>query len=70
MTDYIYQGPFQGLTLHDPAGAVLVEVVLHPGKPVSLPADHSHVVTLVAAGWLQPEPTRKAKATAPTTQED
>lgn len=69
MTDYIYHGPMQGLTLHGEDGAVVWEGMLHPERPVTLPADHPHVVTLLAAEWLKPAPARKSPKPATADKE-
>lgn len=61
MTDYIYHGPMQGLTLTDASGTVVFDGMLHPGKPCTLPADHPHVESFVAGRLLEPVP---AEATA------
>lgn len=50
---YVYHGPASGVTLvHEDGNSR--EVMLYDGRPVSLPADHPHVITLVAQRILEP----------------
>lgn len=55
LSRYLYSGPFSGVTL---AGAGKKdrprEVLLFPGKPVELPADHPYTQALLAQGRLRP----------------
>lgn len=67
MTEFVYHGPMQGLTLHDAGGAVVWDGMLHPGKTYTdLPPDHPHVVSFVAGGLLvepsAPAPKRRPPA--------
>lgn len=55
LSRYLYSGPFSGVTL---AGAGKTdrprEVLLFPGKPALLPADHPYTQALLAQGRLRP----------------
>jgi len=44
---YVYTGPISSVTL--PGNR---DVMLHPGQPVTLPAENPYVATLVARGHL------------------
>ena len=56
---YIYTGPISSVTL--PGNR---DVMLHPGRPVTLPAENPYVATLVARGHLaeaaRPQPDKKS----------
>jgi len=43
---YAYFGPLSGASLR--VGEQTLDVVLHPGKPVELPANHAFTKTLLA----------------------
>lgn len=57
---YRYSGPASGVTLADGP-----EVLLWPGKDVSLPAGHEYVRTLTALGHLTPVDDNITTATSP-----
>ncbi|KIA81350.1 hypothetical protein [Chromobacterium amazonense] len=48
---YLYSGPISGVTLADGQ-----EIMLFPGKEVEMPEDHNYTRTLVALGYLNPQP--------------
>lgn len=57
MTDYVYHGPMQGLTLCDEQGKAVWEGMLAPGKTyTNLPEGHPHIETFKAGGLLKPPP--------------
>ncbi len=50
---YIYSGPLTGVTLApDEPGGKPREVMLHPGRTVSLPSDNHYVKSLLARKFL------------------
>ena len=51
MKEYRYSGPASGVTLSDGT-----EILLWPGKTVSLPEEHDYVKVLVALKHLTPVP--------------
>ena len=51
MKEYRYSGPASGVTLSDGT-----EILLWPGKNVSLPEEHDYVKVLVALKHLTPVP--------------
>jgi len=65
MTPYVYSGPVSSVSLR--VGARIVDVQLHPGKPVGLPADHPYTQALIAQKRLTPiapEPVSEATSAA------
>ena len=62
MKEYRYSGPASGVTLSDGT-----EILLWPGKNVSLPENHEYVTVLVALKHLTPvlEETKPASTPAP-----
>jgi len=46
MTQYVYNGPIASVSLR--IASRIVDVQLHPGKPVQLPAEHPYTQALVA----------------------
>lgn len=62
MKEYRYSGPASGVTLSDG-----IEILLWPGKNVSLPENHEYVTVLVALKHLTlvPEETKPASTPAP-----
>jgi len=58
---YYYSGPVSGATLvHN--GKVL-DVRLHPGKPVQLPPDHDYTQVLLGLQYLRPVEVEQTDAT-------
>jgi len=49
---YRYTGPVSGAALN--WNGELLDVRLHPGKPVQLPAEHEYTQTLLGLGYVQP----------------
>jgi hypothetical protein len=49
MTEYLYRGPLAGITLSDGT-----EVILYPGRQVTLPSENAYTNTLIQLGYLQP----------------
>ena len=68
LTRYLYKGPQSGAQLRVGAKAELLEVQLHPGKPVDLPADHEYTQVLITLKHLEPI-TEEAAAPAPAKKE-
>lgn len=62
LSRFTYRGPTSGMTLKRD-GAPPIEVMLYDGKDVEVPADHPHVVTLVAQRFLTPVEVPAAAAT-------
>lgn len=58
LTRYLYAGPRSAASLR--VGTELLEVQLHPGQPVSLPADHEYTRVLLELKHLEPVPAEKA----------
>jgi hypothetical protein len=54
---FVYKGPISSVTL--PKGR---EVILHPGRTVTLPDDNPYVATLAARGHLVAVPEAAPKA--------
>jgi hypothetical protein len=51
MTEYLYRGPLTGITLPDGT-----EMILYPGREVSLPGDggnNPYLQTLITLGYLK-----------------
>ncbi|MDZ7887749.1 MAG: hypothetical protein U5M72_00275 [Pseudomonas sp.] len=69
LTRYLYKGPQSGAQLRVGAKAELLEVQLHPGKPVDLPADHEYTLVLIALKHLEPIIEEAAAAPAPAKKE-
>ncbi|HCK1202583.1 TPA: hypothetical protein N2Z99_000819 [Escherichia coli] len=63
MKEYRYSGPASGVTLSDGT-----EILLWPGKTVSLPEDHDYVKVLVALKHLTPVPEETKPAGTPAVQ--
>ncbi|EFD5400387.1 hypothetical protein JHU93_005107 [Escherichia coli] len=63
MKAYRYSGPASGVTLSDGT-----EILLWPGKTVSLPEEHDYVKVLVALKHLTPVPEETKPAGAPAVQ--
>ncbi|HHE4632367.1 TPA: hypothetical protein ACPD79_003666 [Escherichia coli] len=63
MKAYRYSGPASGVTLSDGT-----EILLWPGKTVSLPEEHDYVKVLVALKYLTPVPEETKPAGAPAVQ--
>ena len=63
MKAYRYSGPASGVTLSDGT-----EILLWPGKSVSLPEEHDYVKVLVALKHLTPVPEETKPAGAPAVQ--
>ena len=63
MKEYRYSGPASGVTLSDGT-----EILLWPGKAVSLPEEHDYVKVLVALKHLTPVPEDTKPAVTPTVQ--
>lgn len=63
MKEYRYSGPASGVTLSDGT-----EILLWPGKTVSLPEEHDYVKVLVALKHLTPEPEDTKPAVTPAVQ--
>jgi len=47
---YRYTGPVSGAALN--WNGEILDVRLHPGKPVQLPAEHEYTQTLIGLGYL------------------
>uniref|UniRef100_UPI0035C66224 hypothetical protein n=1 Tax=Serratia quinivorans TaxID=137545 RepID=UPI0035C66224 len=60
MKEYLYSGPASGVTLSDGT-----EILLWPGKNISLPENHEYVRTLVALNHLAPVSEETQPASAP-----
>ncbi|MDU9028706.1 hypothetical protein [Pseudomonas mediterranea] len=65
LTRYRYSGPPSGASLWVGKKREALDVLLHPGKPVELPADHEYTLVLLALKHLQRLPT-EMKSTAKT----
>ncbi|EKN6343860.1 hypothetical protein DVP78_01225 [Yersinia enterocolitica] len=63
MKKYRYSGPASGVTLSDGT-----EILLWPGKNVSLPEEHDYVKVLVALKHLTPVPEETKPASTPAPQ--
>ena len=63
MKEYRYSGPASGVTLSDGT-----EILLWPGKAVSLPEEHDYVKVLVALKHLTPVPEDTKPAVTPAGQ--
>ena len=63
MKEYRYSGPASGVTLSDGT-----EILLWPGKMVSLPEEHDYVKVLVALKHLTPVPEETKPAGTPAVQ--
>ncbi|HID8520052.1 TPA: hypothetical protein ACXIMP_001392 [Enterobacter asburiae] len=63
MTTYRYSGPASGVTLSDGT-----EILLWPGKNVSLPEEHDYVKVLEALKHLTPVPEEISPASTPAPQ--
>ena len=71
MKKYLYNGPLSGNSLNIGSSdkPEVMEIMLHPGKPVDLPEEHDYTKTLLALGLvtlLDEEPT-VAPASEPVT---
>ncbi|EIL8914912.1 TPA: hypothetical protein QFU55_001995 [Citrobacter freundii] len=64
MKEYRYSGPASGVTLSDGT-----EILLWPGKNVSLPEEHDYVTVLVALKHLTPVPEEAKPASTPAVQQ-
>lgn len=63
MTDFIWHGPFTGLSIPDDKGGVLWDGIAAPGKALKgLPAEHPRVTALIACGYLKPAPASEPAA--------
>lgn len=60
---YRYSGPASGVTLSDGT-----EILLWPGKNVTLPEEHDYVKVLVALKHLTPVPEETSPAITPAPQ--
>jgi hypothetical protein len=54
LTTYRYAGPPSCASLRVGKTGEHLEVLLHPGRPVSMPADHEYTRVLLALKHLQP----------------
>ncbi|EID4584348.1 hypothetical protein LBZ99_001987 [Salmonella enterica] len=63
MKEYRYSGPASGVTLSDGT-----EILLWPGKNVSLPEEHDYVKVLVALKHLTPVSEETKPASTPAVQ--
>ncbi|VAV76602.1 Uncharacterised protein [Enterobacter hormaechei] len=63
MKEYRYSGPASGVTLSDGT-----EILLWPGKNVSLPEEHDYVKVLVALKHLTPVSEETKPASTPVVQ--
>ena len=63
MKEYRYSGPASGVTLSDGT-----EILLWPGKNVTLPEEHDYVKVLVALKHLTPVPEETTPASTPAPQ--
>lgn len=63
MKEYRYSGPASGVTLSDGT-----EILLWPGKNVSLPKEHDYVKVLEALKHLTPVPEENSPASTPALQ--
>ncbi|GCW94549.1 hypothetical protein [Escherichia coli] len=63
MKTYRYSGPASGVTLSDGT-----EILLWPGKNVSLPEEHDYVKVLEALKHLTPVPKETTPASPPALQ--
>lgn len=63
MKEYRYSGPASGVTLSDGT-----EILLWPGKNVSLPEEHDYVKVLEALKHLAPVPEETSPASPPALQ--
>jgi len=63
MKTYRYSGPASGVTLSDGT-----EILLWPGKNVSLPEEHDYVKVLEALKHLTPVPEETTPASPPALQ--
>lgn len=69
LTHYRYNGPPSGVSLRLDQHAETLDVQLHPGEPVELPADHDYTRVLLALNHLQPLPVHpRPAAKAPKPQ--
>jgi len=62
---YRYTGPVSGAALN--WNGEVLDVRLHPGKPVQLPATHEYTLTLLGLGYLHlvEDKSRRNKGTEP-----
>ncbi|SCW97540.1 hypothetical protein [Pseudomonas sp. NFACC05-1] len=56
LTTYRYAGPPSCASLRVGKTGERLEVLLHPGQPVSMPADHEYTRVLLALKHLHPHP--------------
>ncbi|SDA63411.1 hypothetical protein SAMN03159443_01906 [Pseudomonas sp. NFACC15-1] len=56
LTTYRYAGPPSCASLRVGKTGERLEVLLHPGQPVSMPADHEYTRVLLALKHLHPQP--------------
>lgn len=65
LTRYVYAGPPSAASLRIGGTRQLLDVRLHPGAPVELPADHEYTRVLLALKHLQllPSPIKPAGKT-------
>ncbi|KAB2518463.1 hypothetical protein F8N49_22055 [Pseudomonas sp. GXM4] len=57
LSRYLYTGPPSGVTLRLNEHRETLDVQLHPGQSVELPAAHDYTRVLLALNHLQPLPT-------------
>lgn len=57
LTPYRYAGPPSAVSLYMGQARQKLDVLLHPGKTVELPADHVYTRALLALNHLYPLPT-------------
>lgn len=62
LTRYRYNGPPSGVSLRLDNTQPSLDIQLHPGEPVELPADHDYTRVLLALNHLQPLPTHTRPA--------
>lgn len=56
LTTYRYAGPPSCASLRVGKTGERLEVLLHPGQPVGMPADHEYTRVLLALKHLHPQP--------------
>lgn len=65
LTTYRYAGPPSCASLRVGKTGERLEVLLHPGQPVSMPADHEYTRVLLALKHLHPQPANPVPAGLP-----
>lgn len=75
LTRYTYTGPQSAASLRVGETRELLEVQLHPGNPVELPADHEYTLVLLELKHLVPLPSAaksagKTSVTPQTTEQE